>query len=105
MEVVIYWTDFAKQELQEIFDYYIENASLRVAQNLVEGIIEESLRLVKQPEIGQEEDLLTDFDYAYRYLIYKNYKIIYMIDFNRNVVEIHDVFDTRQNPIKIIRKK
>jgi len=105
MEVKIYWTDFAKRQLQDIFDYYNENASLRVAEKLVEGIVDESFKLERQPEIGQEEALLTGYDFTYRYIIYKSYKIVYMIDFNRNTVEIHDVFDTRQNPIKINRKK
>ena len=30
MELKIYWTDFSKQELKEIYNYYIEKASITV---------------------------------------------------------------------------
>jgi len=39
----------------------------------------------------------------YRYLVYKNYKIIYWINTAKNRIDIIDVFDTRQNPVKISR--
>lgn len=64
----IYWTNFAKQELQSIFNYYKENASARVAKNLVTGIVKESQKLSSQPLIGQEEELLDDLKLEYRYL-------------------------------------
>jgi plasmid stabilization system protein ParE len=105
MELKIYWTSFAKSELQNIFEYYREYASIRVAKKLTAGIALETKKLKKQPEIGQIEDFLDGFAFQYRYLVYKNYKIVYYIDNARRVIEIHDVFDTRQNPIKISRKK
>ncbi|NMH26472.1 type II toxin-antitoxin system RelE/ParE family toxin [Flavobacterium silvaticum] len=105
MELKIYWTNFAKQELQIIFDYHKENVSLKIARNLVSGIVKESKKLSKQPLIGQDEFLLKEFHLDYKYLVYKNYKIVYLFDKNRNRIEVHDVFDTRQNPVKIGRKK
>ena len=76
MELKIYWTDFAKKELQKIFNYYKENASLNVARNLVTGITKEATKLQKQPIIGQREELLEKSIKEYRYFIYKSYKII-----------------------------
>ena len=105
MELKIYWTGFAKSELQNIFDYYMEYASLRVAKKLISGIALETKKLRKQPEIGQIEDFLDGFAFQYRYLLYKNYKIVYYIDVQKGIIEVHDVFDTRQNPVKISRKK
>ena len=105
MELKIYWTNFAKSELQNIFEYYKINASLLVAKNLVSGIVKESQKLSKQPLIGQDEELLVDFNLGYKHLVYKNYKLVYIFDKNRNRIEIHDVFDSRQNPKKISRKK
>ena len=32
MEIDIYWTDFAKRELRQIFEYHNDNVSLKVAQ-------------------------------------------------------------------------
>ena len=103
MELRIYWTDFSKKELQNIFDYYKENVSLKVAKSLTIGIAKETSKLKKQPEIGQIEKLLIDRPNEFRYLVYKNYKIIYWINKKENRIEINDVFDSRQNPIKIER--
>jgi toxin ParE1/3/4 len=105
MELKIYWTDFSKKELKNIFHYYKEKASLKVAKNLVSGIAKETLKLKKQPNIGQQEELLKNDPRDFRYLVYKNYKIIYLINLNKNLIEIFDVFDTRQNPIKMKRVK
>lgn len=58
MELEIYWTDFSKKELQQIFEYHKENASLKIAKNLTIGIAKETLKLKKQPKIGQIEKLL-----------------------------------------------
>lgn len=105
MELKIYWTNFAKSELQTIFDYYKETAGLTVAKKLVAGIVKASQKLSGLPLMGQHEELLKDFDLGYRYLVYKNYKIVYLFDSNRNRIEVHDVFDSRQHPKKMIRKK
>jgi len=101
----IYWTDFAKIELQRIFDYYKENVSLRVAKNLVQNLVKEPHSIIKTPYIGQMEVYLPDRSITYRYIIYKSYKIIYSVDEENGLINIADVFDTRQNPVKISRKK
>jgi len=101
MELKIYWTDFSKNELQKIFSYYVENASLRVAKNLVLGIEKKTTILKTKPNIGQEEEFLKDRKQGFRYLVFKNYKIIYWINKVKNQIEISDVFDTRQDPIKL----
>lgn len=105
MELVVYWTDFSKKELKNIFDYYKEKASLNVARTLVIGITKETTKLIKQPKIGQEEELLTQDSRDFRYLVFKSYKIIYWINFEKNRIEVFDVFDTRQSPIKMKRIK
>lgn len=101
MELKIYWTDFSKSELKEIFSYYKENASLRVAKDLIFGIENKTTILKTQPNIGQKEELLKNREQGFRYLVFKNYKIIYWINIKKNWVEISDVFDTRQNPLKM----
>lgn len=105
MELEIYWTDLSKKELKNIFNYYKEKASLNVTKSLVIGITTEVKKLKKQPTIGQEEELLKNDPREFRYLVYKNYKIIYWVSIEKNTAEIFDVFDTRQNPIKINRIK
>jgi plasmid stabilization system protein ParE len=101
MVVKIFWTDFAKEQLRNIFDYYKLKASPRVARNLVTGIVEKANTLDFQKEIGQKEELLLSRKENFRYLIYKNYKVIYWFNETKNRIEISDVFDVRQNPTKI----
>ncbi len=94
-----------KKELRKIFNYYKKRASLNVAQTLVIGITKEATKLEKNPDIGQKEELLEDSSKEYRYFVHKSYKIIYWINSGNNSVEIFDVFDSRQNPLKIKRSK
>ncbi len=62
-------------------------------------------KLKKQPTIGQEEELLENDSRKFRYLVSTNYKIIYWINLEKNRIEIFDVFDTRQSPLKMKRAK
>ena len=105
MELKIYWTDFSKKELRNIFEYYKEKANVNVARKLVVGITKEATKLKKQPNIGQQEEILNNSSKEYRYLVFENYKIIYWVNDETNSVEIFDVFDTRQSPIKLKRSK
>jgi len=105
MVLKIEWTDFSKEELYKIFVYHKNKASLKVATKLILGIRNETLVLSTTPQIGQREILLNRSKKEYRYLIFRKYKIIYRIDYSLGVVIITDIFDTRQNPIKISRNK
>lgn len=105
MALDIYWTDFAKQELHSIFSYHKKHISVKFANKLVSEIATHSLILKTHPNIGQPEELLKNRIQKFRYLVYKNYKIIYWINREKNQVEISDIFDIRQNPIKIKRDK
>ena len=101
MELTVYWTQFAENKLEDVFSYYIELASEKIAHRLVDGIIDKSLELAKNPLIGQKEILLSDRIQEFRYLVYKNYKVIYWVNVANQRVEIVNLIDCRQNPLKI----
>lgn len=101
----IIWSEFAENQLDEIFDYYKKEAGLKIAKKLVSEIITAPNKLINNPFIGQEEELLKQRTVKYRYFVFKNYKLIYSIDKSNNLIKIADVFDTRQNPPKIKRTK
>lgn len=105
MGLTIYWTAFSEKELQNIFSYYQEKVNIRVATEIIEGIVNETDILEKNPYIGQIEESLRDRTKEFRYLIHGNYKIIYWINLDKNQIEIWDVFDCRQEPLKIKRTK
>ena len=103
MEIVykILWTDFAINQLKDIFDYHLIKASPNIAQRLVQKIIDATIILESNPVSGIKEDLLADRSLEFRFIIIKNYKIIYWLDSEFSTINISMVFDTRQNPKKI----
>jgi len=105
MSFKIIWSEFAETQLDEIYKYYEKKANPRVAKKLIKGIIDEPKKLIKAALIGQEEELLKQRKLEYRYLIFKNYKLIYSVDNKNEFIKIADVFDTRQNPPKLKRTK
>ena len=45
MELRVFWTDTARFQLEDIFDYYKNAASLKVARKLVKQIIDRTIQL------------------------------------------------------------
>ena len=105
MTLKIIWSEFAEFQLDEIYEYYEKKASPKIAKKLIKEIVDEPKKLITAPQIGQEEELLKDREIQYRYLVYKNYKLIYSVDRENGFIKISDVFDTRQNPPKLKRTK
>mgnify|MGYP000327002431 CR=1 FL=1 len=105
MTLKIIWSKFAEAQLDEIYEYYKNKASPQIAKKLLKGIINEPQKLIKTPSIGQEEESLKQREIFYRYLVFKNYKLIYAVDKKNGFIKIADVFDTRQNPPKLKRTK
>ena len=102
MDLKVYWTQFAENKLDDIFDYYITQVDIPTATKLVTGIIDKTILLKENPSLGQKEELLSERPQQFRYLIFNNYKIIYWINKNKNRIEIVNVFDCRQNPTKMV---
>lgn len=105
MEIEIYWTDFAKEELNKIFDYYHQKVNLKLARKLTTQIVSDTNILKTFPEIGAREENLKLRPQKFRYIVSTNYKVIYWLNKEMKRVEIVDVFDTRQSPEKIKRNK
>ncbi len=101
MTLIVYWTRFAEDKLTDIFNYHETVANTQVAQKLVAGIIDRTISLGKNPNIGQKEELLLNRTQIFRYLVFRNYKIIYWVNSGKNRIEIVNVFDCRQNPMKM----
>jgi len=99
MEIKVFWTETALNNLEDIFEYYKYKAPVRVARKLVKAMVKSTLKLQESPQIGRKEDLLSDRKFEYRFLVVGNYKIIYWIE--NNYIKIATVFDCRQNPEKI----
>ncbi|PQJ69646.1 type II toxin-antitoxin system RelE/ParE family toxin [Polaribacter butkevichii] len=101
MELEVYWLELAENKLEDIYGYYLIKANKKVAEKLVNGIVDSTIGIEKQPEIGQIEISLKHRKQEFRYLVFRNYKIVYWINYDFNRIEIANVFDTRQDPEKI----
>ena len=99
----IVWTRSPKTDLRVIFDYYKYKASVSIAHQLKNACFDRVEILYKNPEAGPIDELLEGLKEGHRYLVEGNYKIIYKIV--ADTIFITGVFDTRQNPQKIISKK
>lgn len=52
MGLEVYWLEFAENKLLDIYNYYCENASVHIAQKLVNSIVDTTIDLEKHPEKG-----------------------------------------------------
>jgi plasmid stabilization system protein ParE len=95
----VFWTKFAFNSLKEIHKYYKENVSQTVADNIRDNILASTAQLEIHPKSGTIEELLSEIKENHRFIVRGNYKIIYKTKDKR--IFITDVFDTRQNPVKI----
>lgn len=102
MEIVVVWSDSAIEELRAIYDYFYFHAGKRVADKILNAIVDKTLLLEQTSGIGQKEEMLAHLNKEIRYLIEGNYKIVYWID--ENIVSIATVFDCRMDPQKLKRK-
>ncbi|OFX23620.1 MAG: hypothetical protein A2033_15610 [Bacteroidetes bacterium GWA2_31_9] len=99
----VFWTKFALFSLSEIYKYYKENVSITIASNIKKNILSGAQQLEPYSLSGKIEDLLKELNEEHRFLVRGNYKIIYKIEDKK--VYITDIFDTRQNPDKIIKRE
>ena len=94
----VIWSDTAKADVKDIYNYYKKKASLKVARSIRSKLIKKPRLLSKQPELGQEEDNPVVAGREFRYLVEGNYKIVYRVFTERQEILIATVFDARQNP-------
>jgi plasmid stabilization system protein ParE len=96
------WSDFSIEMLKEIYTYYKDKANPKVARKIKTDILNTTNQLKNHPTSGQIELNLEKLEEHHRYLVKGNYKIIY-----KEIPEgllITDIFDTRQDPIKLNNK-
>ena len=103
MGIVLLWSDNAKDDLKEIYQYYKLKAGKQVADKIINAIVEKTIILKQGARIGQKEDFFTDKYQEIRYLVEGNYKIVYLIE--NDFIIISTIFDCRQNPKKLKETK
>lgn len=101
--LLIEWTEFSVSCLDEIYLFILDDSqSERIASKLIQQLISGVEHLAHAPLSGTIEPLLKRNTYESRYIIVGNYKIIYRV--KESTIFITDVFHTKQNPIKIVKR-
>ena len=93
--IQILWDNQAKADLKLIFEY-IKLKSPQGAKNVIRDIVIQS-KSIHFTEQYQVDEFLGE---PYRRMVVRNYKIIYKIQ-SEAEIRILQIFDTRQNPIKL----
>lgn len=101
MGLKIFWSQFAEDQLYDIFQYYKFKAGIKIAKKIINEIVDKTLILDENSKIGQIEELLVERKQEFRYLVSGNYKIIYYINSKTDKIIIANIFDSRQNPLKL----
>ena len=97
--IKILWDDNAKADLKLIYEF-IKLKSLQGAKNVVRDIVLKS-KSIHYDEQYQVDEFLGE---SFRRMIVRDYKIIYKL-YSESEIRILQIFDTRQNPLKLEGKK
>ena len=99
---LIVWQTNAKRHLKQLFDYYRDHASEKVALGLRDTIVGDVERLGDFPTMGIRDDEFSTPDTQYYYLIIKwgkrTYRVYYL--FENEICSIQAIWDCSMNPIK-----
>lgn len=98
----IVFTNPARKALKDICDYYKSTGNAAYSKKLRENIFQKVKLLLKHPDRGMKEPYLAILEKEHRYLLEDRFKIIYRVI--GQVIYITDVFDTKQDPEKLIER-
>ena len=93
----VVWTFEAENDLDDIYEFYLQ-VSHKIALKIISEIILETDKI-----IFLEEFQVDEINSKYRRIIVRHFKILYRVVSNEIV--IFGVFDSRQNPEKLIKMK
>ena len=98
-------TDTAKQDLREIAIWIAQKSKdIEVAKKYVEELREECKNLASLPNGGAfpKDRILRSA--GYRYIVYEEYLIFYLIDNERHIVNIMSIFNAKRDYFRVMRK-
>lgn len=95
------YTEQSLESLEEALKFITPKVSYEKLMIIRDSILDAAETLKDNPFMGQEEPYLEHLNLGHRRIIKDNYKIIYrIID---SYIYITDIFDTRQDPLKMNR--
>ena len=105
MNYTVNLTDTAKQDLRDIAIWIARKAKdIEVAKSFVRELRDECKKLISLPDRGAfpKDRILRSA--GYRYIVYEDYLIFYLIDNERHLVNIMSIFNAKKDYFKVMRK-
>ena len=99
------FSDEAILKLEEIHARIKIYQSEDFADAVIDRIFDKTQLLLDFPAMGAIERNKVFGDSKTRYLLEGYYKILYQINLNQGIIEVISVFDTRQDPSKMLSKE
>lgn len=101
----IIWDNEAKAYLKEALAYCKDTFGQYVAQQFLDRLATLEQQLITNPERGFPEALLANRACTYRSIIVqKHFKLVYRIMEEEETIHIVDLWDTRREPQKLIKR-
>ncbi|MBI9036773.1 MAG: type II toxin-antitoxin system RelE/ParE family toxin [Bacteroidales bacterium] len=93
------YTEQSLESLEEALKFIAHKVSYEKLIEIRDSILDAAESLKDNPFVGQKEPYLEHLKLEHRRIIKDNYKIIYRL--TEQHIYITDIFDTRQNPVKM----
>lgn len=93
------YTEQSLESLEEALKFIAPKVSYEKLMTIRDSILDAAETLKNNPFAGQKETYLEHLELGHRRIIKNNFKIIYRVI--GSYIYITDIFDTRQNPVKM----
>jgi plasmid stabilization system protein ParE len=101
----VYWKDSAIDDVDEIYEKLKFRRTKSSADREIDKIFDKADLLESFPEMGSVQENHNAEGLKVRYLVEGKHKILYQINSSQGLVEILAVFDTRQDPSRMLSKE
>lgn len=102
--VRIIWQDIALEQLKKHLEYSATEFGIKTMNKFIKEVEYFEERLKMMPESYTPVQELKDRKHIYRgCIIMRNFKLIHFYDSEQDTVFVDYIWDTRMNPVKLVR--
>jgi plasmid stabilization system protein ParE len=106
MVMKVIWSSLAKSRLKQVYGYYAEKVSVKVAKSITQSILDSIRLLRKNPQLGKVEETPEGLETyrELRCLIEGDYKIVYRVMDMYDAIDLVTIFYTYRDPDKMLEE-
>ncbi len=96
----VFLSELAESKLLKLSEYLLENWNLKTRDKFISKLTEKIKQIYLQPNSCPES---SEFTNLYKCVVTKQTTFYYRVNLEKKEIEIITIFDTRQNPDKLIK--